>query len=69
MCMGFWVGLLLFGINDFTELFSFDYTIANGFILACLASGTSYLLTMLVGDNGVKHEHVVLQGVVGNDSR
>ena len=29
MCMGFWVGALLFTLNGFTELFTFDYTFAN----------------------------------------
>ena len=35
MCMGFWVGVFLFGINDFTELFTFDYNFANLLILGC----------------------------------
>ena len=29
MCMGFWVGVFLFGINAFTELFTFEYNYAN----------------------------------------
>ena len=57
MCMGFWVGAFLFGINRYTELFTFDYSVANLFILGWLASGTSYVLNMVFGDNGVKHEH------------
>ena len=63
MCMGFWVGLLLFGVNGFTELFSYEYTIANAFLLSFLASGVSYLITMLVGDNGLKHEHLIVQEI------
>ena len=54
MCMGFWVGLFLFGINGYTELFTFEYNIANLFILGCLSSGTSYLLSELFGDCGLK---------------
>jgi len=57
MCLGFWVGAFLFGINNYTELFTFDYTIANLFILSCLSSGTSYVLNMIIGDCGLKIEH------------
>ena len=54
MCMGFWVGTFLFGINKWTELFTFDYTLANAFILGWLSSGTCYLLGVLVNDFGFK---------------
>jgi len=54
--MGFWVGVFLWSINGFTELFSFDYNLINAFLLGCLSSGTSYTLNMIFGDNGVKHE-------------
>ena len=54
MCMGFWVGVFLFGINAFTELFTFEYTIANLFILGWLSSGTSYVLSMLINDDGIQ---------------
>jgi hypothetical protein len=54
MCIGFWVGVFLFGINDFTELFTFEYNIANLFILGWLSSGTSYVLDMVFGDCGIK---------------
>tara|TARA_R110001583_G_scaffold8506_1_gene40586 strand:+ start:15440 stop:15751 length:312 start_codon:yes stop_codon:yes gene_type:complete len=60
MCMGFWVGAFLFGINRYTELFTFEYKIANLFILGWLSSGTSYILNMVFGDNGVKHEYKYL---------
>jgi len=53
MCMGFWVGVFLCGINGWTELFTFEYTIANYFVLGCLSSGTSYVLNMLFGDCGL----------------
>ena len=56
MCMGFWVGTFLFGINEFTELFTFEYNVANLFILGWLSSGTSYILNMVFGDNGIKLE-------------
>ena len=57
MCMGFWTGVLLFSINDQTELFTFDYNIFNAFILGCLSSGTSYLLSVLINDYGLKLNH------------
>ena len=60
MCMGFWVGVFLFGINRYTELFTFEYKMANLFILGWLSSGTSYILNMVFGDNGVKHEYKCL---------
>ena len=57
MCMGFWVGLFLLGINENTELFTFEYTLANALILSCLSSGTSYILSVLVNDFGFKITH------------
>ena len=53
MCLGFWVGAFLFGINGHTELFTFEYSLANLFILSCLSSGTSYVLNMIFGDEGI----------------
>ncbi len=58
MCLGFWVGAFLFGINGFTELFTFEYTIANFFILGWLSSATSYVLNMIIGDCGLKIETI-----------
>ena len=57
MCMGFWVGVFLFGINGYTELFTFEYNLANALVLGCLSSGTSYLLSVLVNDFGFKITH------------
>ncbi len=69
MCTGFWVGVILFCLNPFTELFSFEPNFANLLICGWLSSGTSYMLSKLIGDNGininyinnyskeVKHEH------------
>ena len=44
----------LFAINRWTELFTFEYTLANFLICGCVGSGTSYLLSMLVDDFGLK---------------
>ena len=54
MCLGFWVGAFLFGINGYTELFTFEYTFSNLFILGWLSSGTSYVLSMIFCDNGIQ---------------
>jgi len=46
--------VFLFGINAFTELFTFEYNYANLLILGCLSSGTSYVLNMVFSDEGIK---------------
>ena len=53
LCIGFWVGCFLFLINGGTELFTFEYTIANFFICGWLSAGTSYILSMIVKDEGI----------------
>jgi hypothetical protein len=54
MCMGFWVGVFLWGINGHTQLFSFELYPITGFLLGCLSSGTCYVLSMLVDDGGIR---------------
>ena len=54
MCMGFWVGMFLFFINGWTELFTFKYSIGNMFICGWLSSGTSYMLSALIKDEGFR---------------
>ena len=56
MCIGFWVGVFLLVTNQFTELFMFEHTLYNAFVLGCLSSGTSYMLSMMGGDKGVRSE-------------
>ena len=58
MCTGFWVGAFLFGINGLTELFNFEYNIANLMILSCVASATSYGLNIVISDGGIKISHI-----------
>ena len=53
MCLGFHVGWFLFTINGFTELFTFEYTVANFFICGWLSSATTYALVNLYGDSGL----------------
>ena len=63
MCIGFWVGVLLMLLNPFTELFTFDVSVVNGFLLGCLSSGTSYALCMLISDGGFQHEYRINRNV------
>ena len=64
MCMGFHVGWLLMLLSPFTELFNFEVSVANFFLLGGVSSGTSYILTMIFGDEGIKHEHKHLDSKV-----
>ena len=54
LCTGFWVGVLLWSINCFTELFTFEYNLLNGLLLGWLSAGTSYFLSMILNDFGLK---------------
>jgi hypothetical protein len=54
MCVGFHVGWILMLLSPYTELFNFDVTPVNYLILGGLSSGTSYILNMIVGDDGIK---------------
>ena len=54
MCMGFWVGAFLLCISPYTELFTFEQTIANLFICGWVSSGTSYIMNVLFCDNGLQ---------------
>ena len=56
MCTGFWVGIFLWLINDFTTLFSFDNNVMTGLLLGFLSSGTSYILDKIVDDDGFRFE-------------
>lgn len=57
MCVGFHVGWFLMLLSPFTELFTYEVSITNGLLLGGVASGTSYILNMVFGDEGIKHEH------------
>jgi hypothetical protein len=57
MCVGWWVGLFLWAINQYTELFTFDYSIASAFLLACISSGASYIMNMVFGDDGINFKN------------
>ncbi len=53
MCVGFHVGWFLWAINDFTQLFTFEYSAVTALILACVGSGVSYVLNVIFGDDGI----------------
>ena len=53
MCMGFHVGWILWSLNTYTELFTFDYSLVTAFALGCVSSATSYVLSMMFGDEGI----------------
>jgi len=63
MCVGFWVGVFLMFLNPFTELFTFDVSVVNAFLMGCLSSGTSYALCMLISDGGFQHEYRIKRDV------
>ena len=48
----FFLGL----IHPFTRLPSLSTNIVDIFILACISSGTSYILDKIVGDDGIRLE-------------
>jgi len=57
MCTGFWVGLLLWSINPYTTLFSFDYNYVTGLLLGFFGSGVSYAINTIFGDEGINIYH------------
>ena len=54
LCTGFWSGVFLWSVNGLTELFNFEYNIINAFICGCISAGTSYFLSMILNDFGLK---------------
>ena len=58
LCTGFWVGAFLCGINDYTELFSFEHTVANYLLCGGIGSAFSYAFDAVLGDNGFRIEHI-----------
>ena len=52
--LGFWVGLKLFLLNGFTDLFTFDITIGNAIIMSFVGGASTYILAMIIDDNGIR---------------
>ena len=59
MCTGFWVGLFLWFVKDYTQLFTFDNSFVTAFLLGCSASAVSFLGGMFMGDGGINLNHTV----------
>jgi len=59
MCTGFWSGLFLWSVKDYTQLITFDDSFVTGFLLACAGSAASFLGSMLMGDDGINVNHTV----------
>lgn len=57
MCTGFWAGLVLWALNGFTTLFTYDYSLVTAVLLGCVGSLVSYILNMIFDDHGVKVQH------------
>jgi len=57
MCVGFWVGVFLCGVNPLTELFTYELTPVNFLICGWISSGTSYILNIVFSDCGIKINH------------
>jgi len=53
LCVGFWVGVFLWSINGFTELFNFDYKYINALLLGSISAGTSYVFSSIIEDSGL----------------
>jgi len=62
-CIGFWVGIILMLLNPYTELFTYRISVANALLLGSASSGISYILSVIFGDEGIKHEHRIRRDV------
>ena len=54
LCTGFWAGVFLWSINKYTELFTYEYNLINALLLGSLSAGTSYFLSIILDDFGLK---------------
>tara|TARA_A200000159_G_scaffold126415_2_gene121711 strand:+ start:1724 stop:1984 length:261 start_codon:yes stop_codon:yes gene_type:complete len=59
MCTGFWVGLFLWFVKDYTQLFTFDDSLVTALLLGFSASAAAYVGNVVFGDEGIKIEHLV----------
>ncbi|MBL18303.1 MAG: hypothetical protein CMC82_00530 [Flavobacteriaceae bacterium] len=59
MCTGFWVGIFLWFVKDYTQLFTFDDSFVTALLLGFAGSAAAYVGNMVFGDQGIKIEHLV----------
>ena len=57
MCTGFWSGIFLWSLNDYTKLFNFDYSFATALCMGCVGSMISYIFDSAFGDEGIRVDH------------
>ena len=67
MCTGFWVGLFLWFVKDYTQLFIFDDSLVTAFLLGCASSAASYIGSMAIGDDGIKMEKIIYHYNIGEE--
>lgn len=54
MCTGFWVGIFLWFVKDYTQLINFDDSVVTCLLMACASSASAYILGMMFGDDGIR---------------
>ena len=59
MCTGFWVGIFLWFVKDYTQLFTFDNSFITCLLLGFAGSAAAYVGNMVFSDEGIKVEHLV----------
>ena len=59
MCTGFWVGIFLWFVKDYTQLINFDNSLITCFLLGCGSSAASFVGSMFMGDDGININHNV----------
>lgn len=62
MCVGFWVGVLmyvvmgLYGVHFSSNIKTLQFC-AEAFVMGCISSGTSYAFSSIFGDGGISISH------------
>ncbi len=56
MCTGFWVGIFLWSVKDYTKLINFDNSLVTALLLGFASSAAAYVGNMVFGDQGIKIE-------------
>ena len=59
MCTGFWVGLFLWSVKDYTQLFTFDNSFVTGLLLGFAGSAAAYVGNTVFGDKGLNVDYMV----------
>lgn len=59
MCTGFWVGLFLWFVKDYTELFTFDDSPLTALLCGVIGSAAAYVLDVLFCDDGIRINKLV----------